>query len=42
VLRREFARTVEFIRHRKPQGCLLEIGCAYGFFLDEARRADLR
>lgn len=39
VLRREFARTVEFIRHRKPQGCLLEIGCAYGFFLDEARRA---
>jgi len=39
VLRREFARTVEFIQHRKPQGCLLEIGCAYGFFLDEARRA---
>src|SRR5258708_36955492 len=39
VLRGEFARTVEFIRPRKPQGCLLEIGCAYGFFLDEARRA---
>jgi SAM-dependent methyltransferase len=39
VLRREFARTVEFIQDRKPQGRLLEIGCAYGFFLDEARRA---
>jgi 2-polyprenyl-3-methyl-5-hydroxy-6-metoxy-1,4-benzoquinol methylase len=39
VLRREFARTVEFIQRRKPKGCLLEIGCAYGFFLDEARRA---
>jgi len=39
VLRREFARTVEFIQRRKPQGYLLEIGCAYGFFLDEARRA---
>jgi SAM-dependent methyltransferase len=39
VLRREFARTVEFIQRRKPQGRLLEIGCAYGFFLDEARRA---
>jgi SAM-dependent methyltransferase len=39
VLRREFARTIEFIQHRKPHGCLLEIGCAYGFFLDEARRA---
>ncbi|WP_161491887.1 class I SAM-dependent methyltransferase [Bradyrhizobium centrolobii] len=39
MLRREFARTVEFIQHRKPQGRLLEIGCAYGFFLDEARRA---
>jgi SAM-dependent methyltransferase len=39
VLRHEFARTVEFIRRRKPQGRLLEIGCAYGFFLDEARRA---
>src|SRR5262249_56182679 len=38
VLRREFARTVEFIQRRKPQGRLLEIGCAYGFFLDEARR----
>ncbi len=39
VLRREFARTVEFIRRRKPKGRLLEIGCAYGFFLEEARQA---
>lgn len=36
VLRREFARTVEFIRKRRPGGRLLEIGCAYGFFLQEA------
>jgi SAM-dependent methyltransferase len=36
VLRREFARTVEFIRKRRPSGRLLEIGCAYGFFLQEA------
>jgi len=36
VLRREFARTVEFIRKRRPAGRLLEIGCAYGFFLQEA------
>jgi SAM-dependent methyltransferase len=39
VLRREFARTVAFIQRHKPKGRLLEIGCAYGFFLDEARRA---
>jgi SAM-dependent methyltransferase len=38
VLRREFARTVEFIRCFHEGGRLLEIGCAYGFFLDEARR----
>ena len=37
VLRREFARTVDFIRRRKSAGRLLEIGCAYGFFLEEAR-----
>jgi len=36
VLRREFARTVRFIRKRRPGGRLLEIGCAYGFFLQEA------
>jgi SAM-dependent methyltransferase len=38
VLRREFARTVQFIRARRDGGRLLEIGCAYGFFLEEARR----
>lgn len=38
VLRREFARTVEFIRRYRPGGRLLEIGCAYGFFLQEARQ----
>lgn len=36
VLRREFARTVQFIRTWRPAGRLLEIGCAYGFFLREA------
>jgi SAM-dependent methyltransferase len=38
VLRREFARTVEFIRRYRRSGNLLELGCAYGFFLDEAKR----
>src|SRR5215469_13298460 len=38
VLRREFARTVQFIRGFRKGGRLLEIGCAYGFFLEEARR----
>jgi 2-polyprenyl-3-methyl-5-hydroxy-6-metoxy-1,4-benzoquinol methylase len=38
VLRREFARTVEFIRSYRPSGKLLEVGCAYGFFLQEAKR----
>jgi 2-polyprenyl-3-methyl-5-hydroxy-6-metoxy-1,4-benzoquinol methylase len=37
ILRHEFARTVEFIRAYRPSGRLLEIGCAYGFFLEEAR-----
>jgi 2-polyprenyl-3-methyl-5-hydroxy-6-metoxy-1,4-benzoquinol methylase len=37
VLRREFARTVAFIRKFVPAGRLLDIGCAYGFFLQEAR-----
>jgi SAM-dependent methyltransferase len=36
ILRREFAHTLAFIRHHRPGGRLLEIGCAYGFFLDEA------
>jgi hypothetical protein len=30
VLRREFARTVHFIRRSRRGGRLLEIGCAYG------------
>jgi SAM-dependent methyltransferase len=38
VLRREFARTVAFIRQWRDGGRLLEIGCAYGFFLHEAKR----
>jgi SAM-dependent methyltransferase len=37
VLRREFARTVAFVRARRNGGRLLEVGCAYGFFLQEAR-----
>ncbi|MGC2780189.1 MAG: class I SAM-dependent methyltransferase, partial [Bradyrhizobium sp.] len=38
VLRREFAHTVDFIRSFRPKGRLLELGCAYGFFLQEAKR----
>jgi SAM-dependent methyltransferase len=38
VLRREFARSVEFIRRYRQAGTLLEVGCAYGFFLMEAAR----
>lgn len=37
VLRREFARTVGFIRRYRTAGKLLELGCAYGFFLQEAK-----
>ena len=39
VLRREFARSVDFIRRYRRNGKLLELGCAYGFFLKEAARA---
>jgi 2-polyprenyl-3-methyl-5-hydroxy-6-metoxy-1,4-benzoquinol methylase len=38
ILRREFARAVEFIRDYRGRGRLLDIGCAYGFFLQEARK----
>ncbi len=38
ILRREFAGTVDFIRRFKPSGRLLDVGCAYGFFLQEAKR----
>ena len=38
VLRREFARSVDFIRKYRDKGKLLELGCAYGFFLMEAAR----
>src|SRR3982075_2659944 len=38
VLRGEFAQTVKFMRRFREAGRLLDIGCAYGFFLKEARR----
>lgn len=38
ILRREFARSVEFIRRYRDGGRLLDLGCAYGFFLQEARK----
>jgi len=37
VLRREFADTVSFVRSKVTTGRLLDVGCAYGFFLQEAR-----
>ncbi len=36
VLRREFRQTLDFIRSVHAGGRLLELGCAYGFFLSEA------
>src|SRR5262245_58861099 len=38
VLRREFARTVDFIRRYRADGVLIDLGCAYGFFLKEAQQ----
>jgi SAM-dependent methyltransferase len=37
VLRREFQKQCAFLRRFVPGGKLLEIGCAYGFFLQEAK-----
>jgi SAM-dependent methyltransferase len=37
VLRREFRSALGRLRRWAPSGKLLEVGCAYGFFLDEAR-----
>jgi SAM-dependent methyltransferase len=37
VLRREFNNTVNFIQKCRVSGRLLDVGCAYGFFLQEAR-----
>ena len=39
VLNQEFAKTVEFVRGVGPnQGKLLEVGCAYGLFLQQAKQ----
>lgn len=39
ILNREFAKTVDFIRSIGPeQGKLLEVGCAYGLFLQQAKQ----
>jgi 2-polyprenyl-3-methyl-5-hydroxy-6-metoxy-1,4-benzoquinol methylase len=38
VLRREFAHSAELIRSYCRAGRLLDLGCAYGFFLKEAAR----
>ncbi len=39
VLRREFRHTLERLQQYSPKtGGLLEVGCAYGFFLQEAQR----
>jgi 2-polyprenyl-3-methyl-5-hydroxy-6-metoxy-1,4-benzoquinol methylase len=38
VLRAHFRRELRFVRRYRPSGRLFEIGCAYGFFLQEAKR----
>jgi SAM-dependent methyltransferase len=37
ILRQEFRRQLDFLRTVVPSGKLLEVGCAYGFFLQEAK-----
>jgi SAM-dependent methyltransferase len=37
ILRREFKRQCDYLCRFVPGGRLLEIGCAYGFFLQEAK-----
>ena len=37
VLRAQFRRELQFVRRHCPSGRLIEIGCAYGFFLQEAK-----
>ncbi len=37
ILKRNFIRLVQRLKDVQPNGALLEVGCAYGFFLDLAR-----
>ena len=37
LIQKDFARRIRALRKLKPGGRLLEIGCAFGFFLDLAR-----
>ncbi len=38
VLRRHFAHMIDFLLQYRKAGRLLDVGCAYGFFLQEAKR----